>query len=205
MSDVAHYLRLLEDQWELADWGTITWISGLEPADVLGVLGGDPSSGRTLSFTGAYDSASREFETRGAHCTEILLDRAGSWLVCIEPLGDEGSDPDTVSALSQGGIAFSLLLHPASSHRFTYAAGGETLLIVEWLSEPMISGPISVDEVIGDVPLLSEDLDSSDWQANVLALAEHITGFRLTTEWLGEEHPCHRNSRPALSYGSARG
>ncbi|WP_030454686.1 DUF6461 domain-containing protein [Herbidospora cretacea] len=200
MSGVSHYLDLLEEKWSLAEWGTITWISGMEAADALTILGGDPRSERRLTFDDAHTSASHDFDTRGAMCGEILLDRVGSWLICMEPLGDEGSVAETLLALSKGGTALSLLLHPMSAHTFGYAAGGAALMTLTWLEDPVVSGPMTTGEIIGDVPLLDPELNSDHWQAHALTLAERITGFRLTAEWLGEEHPCYRNSRPTLTY-----
>ncbi|GLX94683.1 hypothetical protein Hesp01_26330 [Herbidospora sp. NBRC 101105] len=171
-----------------------------EHADALTILGGDPRSERRLTFDDAYTSAFHDFETRGALCSEILLDRVGSWLVCVEPWGDEGSVSETLLALSKGGTALSLLLHSMSAHTFSYATGGAALIAVTWLDEPRVSGQLTAAEVIGDVPLLDEELDSDLWKAHALTLAERITGFRLTAEWLNEEHPCYRGSRPTLTY-----
>lgn len=197
MTDVSHYLGLLEDKRSLSHWGTITWISGLEPETALDILGGDPDSELSLSFDDCHSAAFKDFQLRGHSGSEILLSKAGPWLVCVEPFGDGGTG--TLLALSKKGTAFSLLLHPHDSHTFTYAADAEALLVVHRIDEPWVEGPISLEEIVGEPPLLERGAEPVTWAANALAIAERLTGFRLTTEWLNAEHPCYISKRPMLA------
>ncbi|WP_062349077.1 DUF6461 domain-containing protein [Herbidospora yilanensis] len=190
MTDVSHYLGLLDDKSSLSHWGTITWVSGLEPETALDILGGNADSELSLSFEDCHSAAAKDFRLRGYFGSEILLDKAGPWLLCIEPFGDGGSMTDTLLALSKKGTAFSLLSHPSGFHTFSYAADGEALVVIRRIGEPWVEGPISLEEIVGDLPLLDGDSEPVTWAANALALAEGRTGFRLTAEWLDAEHPC---------------
>ncbi|WP_066374522.1 DUF6461 domain-containing protein [Herbidospora mongoliensis] len=198
MTDVSHYLGLLEDNASLSRWGTITWISGLEPETALDILGGDPDSELSLPFEDCHSAAFKDFQLRGCSGSEILLDRAGSWLICIEPFGDGGAMTDTLLALSKKGTALSLRFHPQAFHTFTYTADGEALVVIPRIDEPRIEGPISLEEIVGEPPLLDPDIEPVIWAANALAIAERLTGFRLTAEWLDAEHPCYISTRPML-------
>ncbi|GAB1821549.1 DUF6461 domain-containing protein [Herbidospora sp. RD11066] len=190
MTDVSHYLRLLAGKQSLSHWGTITWISGVEPETALEFLGGDPDSELPLSFDDCHSAAFKDFQLRGHSGSEILLDKAGPWLVCIEPFGNGGAVTGTLSALSKKGTAFSLQLHPEGLHTFTYAADGEAMVALDRIGEPRVEGPITLEEIVGDLPLLDGDTDPVTWAANALALAEGLSRFRLTAEWLDTEHPC---------------
>ncbi|WP_062429921.1 DUF6461 domain-containing protein [Herbidospora daliensis] len=195
MTDVSHYLGLLADEWPSSHWGTVTWISGVELETALDILGGDPDSELSLSFHDCHSAALKDFQLRGPLGSEILLDRAGPWLVCIEPFGDGDAITGTLLELSRKGTAFSLQFHPDDSHTFSYAADGEALVVVHRIGEPTVEGPISLDEIAGDLVVLGADAEPVTWAAHALNIAERLTGFRLTAEWLRAEHPCFIGTR----------
>nr|WP_062334941.1 DUF6461 domain-containing protein [Herbidospora sakaeratensis] len=197
MTDVSHYLGLLADEWPSSHWGTITWISGLEPETALDVLGGEPESELSLSFEDCHSAAFKHFQLRGDSGSEILLDRAGPWLVCIEPCADGGAMTGTLLELSRKGTAFSLQFHPHEFHTFSYASDGEALVVVRRIGEPSVEGPISLEEVAGELSSLGGDVEPGAWAAHALHIAERLTGFRLTAEWLRAEHPCFISMRRA--------
>ncbi len=82
--------------------------------------------------------------------------------VCVEPFGNGGAVTGTLLALSKKGTAFSLQLHPHDVHTFTYAADGEALLVIHRTDEPWVEGPISLEEIAGEPPLLERGAEPRD-------------------------------------------
>ncbi|WP_440067650.1 DUF6461 domain-containing protein [Streptosporangium sp. OZ121] len=175
--DFTHYERLVS-AW-FSDPTCLTWCeeSGLD--DVARAFGADLAAAESLSFEDA------QIEQYNADIPGILpslvAGTIGGWTLVVEPNGCEGARPEVLKALSARGRAVNVLLNGGRYDRLGYAAAGR-LLAVRLTSSPARPGrlPGGADAVIDSV---GTD-DVIGLQAATLLAAEHVTGARLTEEWL---------------------
>ncbi|MFI7698325.1 DUF6461 domain-containing protein [Nonomuraea sp. NPDC049480] len=125
----------------------------------------------------------------GVACSAIA-GQLGSWVVVMEPdYGDTGSDNEILRGLSAKGKALNVY-SGVNSHTLEYYMNSRLLTIlqfIEWGEEPFYrqgDQPHLLDDLIGDF----SGKRATDFQAFVPALAERMTGVRLTHDWFFDKH-----------------
>ncbi|MFF5234376.1 DUF6461 domain-containing protein [Dactylosporangium sp. NPDC000521] len=172
---VAHYAALLESWPQLNDGMGVTYVQGLNHDAVILAFGGHPADAMMLTVDEAIDVA-----LAGRPSVDsVLVREAGEWIVVVEPLsGYRGESAPVLQAVAsvRAVNVFWSIAGPAS---FSMAAAGETAF---WLD----LNDSSNDRLPADMAPLAEALGlwDSDWYAPALALAELLTGVRLTDEFL---------------------
>ncbi|MFI6482066.1 DUF6461 domain-containing protein [Nonomuraea sp. NPDC050663] len=119
-----------------------------------------------------------------------IAGQLGSWVVVVEPdFGDKGSDHEILGALSAKGRALNVY-SGVNSHSIEYFVRSRRLTLLQF--REMGEEPFDRQ---GDRPNLLDDLvedfsgkGATDFQAFALALAEQMTGVRLSHEWLFDKH-----------------
>ncbi|MET9887407.1 DUF6461 domain-containing protein [Streptomyces sp. NPDC006430] len=113
----------------------------------------------------------------------------GDWTLALEFGGDLGTRPSIMEALSTGTRAVS---HSSNGGKpmdfFHWYEDGELRTTFEWLANRTGSTPDELNAVMREVglnPMGDEDPDV-DTKAAVFALAERLTGVRVTEELLAE-------------------
>ncbi|MEV4751989.1 DUF6461 domain-containing protein [Streptosporangium sp. NPDC049248] len=179
--DFTHYERLVS-AW-FSDPTCLTWCEASGLDDVARAFGADLAAAESLSFEDA------QLEQCNADIPGILpslvAGTIGDWTLVVEPNGCEGARPEVLKALSARGRAVNVLLNGGQYDRLSYAAAGR-LLAVRLTSSPARPGrlPGDADAVIDSVIDSVGTDDVIGLQAASLLAAEHITGARLTEEWL---------------------
>jgi|GEM_PF-3857287 len=172
-----HYESLVS-AW-FSDPTCLTWCeaSGLE--DVARAFGADLAAAESLSFEDA------QIEQYNADIPGILpslvAGTIGAWTLVVEPNGCEGARPEVLKALSARGRAVNVLLNGGQYDRLGYAAAGRLLAV------RLTSSPAGPGRLPGDADAVIDSVGTDDvvgLQAASLLAAEHITGARLTEEWL---------------------
>ncbi|MET8867645.1 DUF6461 domain-containing protein [Nonomuraea sp. NPDC004580] len=175
--DFTHYEGLVS-AW-FSDPTCLTWCeaSGLE--DVARAFGADLAAAESLSFE---DAQLEQYNADIPGLLPILVaGTIGDWMLVVEPNGCEGARPEVLKALSVRGRVVNVLLDGGRYDRLNYAAAG-WLPAVRLTSSPSRSGRLP-----GDADAAIDAVGTDDvigLQAATLLEAEHITGARLTEEWL---------------------
>lgn len=120
------------------------------------------------------------------HGDDLLqLTPAGEWTLAFEPHGFQGERAEVLEALSADGVALSVFWHGARDNRVIYAVDGNVLTSFSLADLPERSGsdPAALDELLGQVGL-HDGLSMWERKVRILALAEKISGWRLTAAWV---------------------
>ncbi|MEV4076658.1 DUF6461 domain-containing protein [Nonomuraea fuscirosea] len=175
--DFTHYEGLVS-AW-FSDPTCLTWCEASGLDDVARAFGADLAAAESLSFEDA------QLEQYNADIPGLLpslvAGTIGDWTLVVEPNGCEGARPEVLKALSARGRAVNVLLDGGRYDRLSYAAAGR-LLAVRLTSSPSRAGRLP-----GDADAVIDAVGTDDvigLQAATLLAAEHITGARLTEEWL---------------------
>lgn len=175
--DFTHYEGLVS-AW-FSDPTCLTWCEASGLDDVARAFGADLAAAESLSFEDA------QLEQYNADIPGLLpslvAGTIGDWTLVVEPNGCEGARPEVLKALSARGRAVNVLFNGGRFDRLSYAAAGR-LLAVRLTSSPSGSGRLP-----GDADAVIDAVGTDDvigLQAATLLAAEHITGARLTEEWL---------------------
>ncbi|MET8422127.1 DUF6461 domain-containing protein [Streptomyces sp. NPDC005134] len=187
---------------------TLTLVRGVAPREVLRVMAAEPQG----TCTGADALIERQDELLDPtdYWDESFIAGAftvpgegGDWTLVLH-LGDGGMgmQPRFLEALSAGGCA---VVHSSNGgkpmHFFHWYEDGELRTTFEWPTARDGSTPDDLNSVMREVGFeLSEDetRDRVDTKAAVLALAERLTGVRVTEELLraAEYHLGHVPEEP---------
>ncbi|WP_344206431.1 DUF6461 domain-containing protein [Nonomuraea bangladeshensis] len=168
----------------------ITWCEGLTLDEVAVVFGSGPDTGLRYDLVEAENAGHEAREEAGGVACSAIAGQLGSWLVVVEPdYGDTGSDHETLRALSAKGKALNVY-SGVNSHSLDYYVNAQPLTVLqfmEWGEEPFHrqgEQPHLLDDLVGDF----SGKRATDFQAFALALAERMTGVRLTHDWLFDKH-----------------
>ncbi|MBD3144857.1 DUF6461 domain-containing protein [Microbispora bryophytorum] len=178
--DIAYY-RELVSAWFAEDLTCLTWTNLQDFDIVMRAFGADPGSAESMNVEDA------QIEQYGADIPgalpTLVAGTTGRWTLVVEPNGCEGTRPEVLRALAAHGLAVSVLLNGPRTDLLSYSEAGAPVVVhdlgVETRQEPAglnAAHAVPVASTAGDEPL--------DRQAAALALAERITGERLTEEWL---------------------
>ncbi|AVZ76651.1 hypothetical protein SLUN_35020 [Streptomyces lunaelactis] len=189
---------------------TLTLVRGVTPVDVLRVMEAEPQG----TCTGADALIERQEELLDAtdYWDESFISGAftvpgvgGDWTLVLHFDGGVGMRPRFLEALSAGGRA---VVHSSNGgkpiHLFHWYEDGELRTTFEWPTARDGSTPDALNSVMREVGFdLSDDEGDTgarvDTKAVVLALAERLTGVRVTEELLrdAEYHLGHLPEEPA--------
>jgi hypothetical protein len=154
----------------------LTFVEGMSPAEIEMCLGADPGSRRSTTFDEAADQ--QDFVAERFAVQVGVLD---GWAVLVEPNGYVCSQDAVLVRLATAGRAVTVFWNVNLDSRFGYARDGALLRVFD---------PVLGTSEVG--PPLPEESDTQDEQpiAAALALAEALTGVRVTERWLlGEARP----------------
>ncbi|MEV8033309.1 DUF6461 domain-containing protein [Streptomyces sp. NPDC086182] len=171
---------------------TLTLVRGVSPSELFRIVGAEPR-GVCQGLSG-FIAAEQEFLDGYEEWPEAFLAGAftaqgegGDWTLALEFGGDLGTRP--METLSAGTRAVS---HSSNGgkpmHFFHWYEDGELRTTFEWPSNRTGSTPDELNGLMTEVglnPSGDEDPDV-DRKAAVLALAERLTGVRVTEELLAE-------------------
>jgi hypothetical protein len=151
----------------------LTFVEGLSPDQVEDRLGADPGSRRSTTFEQAADD--QDFVAERFAIQVGVID---GWTVLVEPNGYVCSQDAVLAGLATGGRAVMVFWNVNLDSRFGYARDGVLVRVFD---------PVLGTSEVGDP--LPEEAGPADEQPihAALALAESLTGVRVTAGWLLDE------------------
>ncbi|MEU4493815.1 DUF6461 domain-containing protein [Streptomyces sp. NPDC023998] len=189
---------------------TLTLVRGVAPGDVLRVMEAEPQG--TCTGVDALIERQEELLDATDYWDESFISGAftvpgasGDWTNVLHFDGGVGMRPRFLEALSAGGRA---VVHSSNAgkpiHLFHWYEDGELRTTFEWPTVRDGSTPDALNSVMREVGFdLSDDEGDTgarvDTKAAVLALAERLTGVRVTEELLrdADYHVGHLSEEPA--------
>jgi hypothetical protein len=156
----------------------VTYARGIDEDAFIRACGGEPAATatRTMRQLGEELSPYRYDQVPNS----LLVTAVGDWLVGVEVNGFQGSRPEVMRGASAGDAAVSVYWNVNGTNRFTYNVAGRRRVCFDmgdvdrrWGSEPD-----ALNDELTDLPF---DGRSVRWSVG-LALAERLTGVRLTEE-----------------------
>lgn len=173
---------------------TLTLVRGLSPEQVLAVVGAEPRE----ACDGLHELIDEHTEVLDAHeySPESFLAGAftipgegGDWTLVLEFGGDVGTRPRFMRALSAGTRAVSHTSNGGKPmHFFHWYENGELRTTFEDPADRTGSTPDELIAVMGELGLApaGDTAPDVDEKAAVFALAERLTGVRVTEALLRE-------------------
>jgi Family of unknown function (DUF6461) len=151
----------------------LTFVEGLSPEQVERRLGADPGSRRSTTFEQAVED--QDFVGERFAIQVGVID---GWTVLVEPNGYVCSQDAVLADLSTEGRAVMVFWNVNLDSRFGYAREGVLVRVFD---------PVLRTSEVGDP--LPEEAGTADGQPihAALALAEALTGVRVTGAWLLDE------------------
>jgi hypothetical protein len=151
----------------------MTFVEGLSPDEVEVRLGADPASLRSTTFEQAADE--QDFV---AERFAVQIGVVDGWTVLVEPNGYICTQDAVLAGLSTAGRAVMVFWNVNLDSRFGYAREGVLVRVFD---------PVLGTSEVGDP--LPEESGTSEGQPiqAALALAEALTGVRVTGPWLLDE------------------
>lgn len=182
---------------KLAEAYCLTLARGLTPAELLERMGARDEGVRVTGAEQLVEPGSQCWREHNGDALFIGATAVGQWALAVEPNGYLGSlirDPDSGAPLSAGTTVVSHYYQNGNGHSdFSWAEDGDLRLNFEPLfpNERDGSTPDALVEQMRQAGFeFGEEFDEDD-DANIefcgdaaFALAEHITGVRLTPELL---------------------
>ncbi|QES51469.1 hypothetical protein DEJ50_30115 [Streptomyces venezuelae] len=175
---------------------TLTLVRGISPAELLSVAGaealgacegvGEFMEGHTEILFG-YEDFPESF-LAGAF---TVPGEGGDWTLALEFGGDLGTRPSIMEALSTGTRAVS---HSSNGAKFMdffhWYEDGKLRTTFEWPAERTGSTPDELNTLMLEVGLnpAGDQRPDVDTKAAAFALAERLTGVRVTEELLAQAH-----------------
>jgi hypothetical protein len=189
MTTAADYQWFADRPYGLAEAYCLTLVRGLTPAGFLGRVGARP--GPRYAGLGPMFEPSMDV---GGDGTELLIGvtpvpgMGGEWALRAEVNGYLGATVEVLRALSAGTVAVSVYRNFNATNRFYWAEDGDLRLDFT-PAEPRYRDGSTPDAVLGLMRQVGFDLDDEDGMLEgsdeaALALAERLTGVRLTAEVL---------------------
>ncbi|MFB4316745.1 DUF6461 domain-containing protein [Actinomadura sp. 21ATH] len=175
---------------DLAEAYCFTLVRGLTPAQVLARLGARTGGPQVkgvealsrLSYDGYAERAGRELV--------VGVTAVGEWALAVEPNGYLGASEEAVVPLSAGSRLVSHFSNVNAAGNFYWVEDGDVRLTFEPLfpSHRWGSTPDALLDAMREAgfDLLDGDDSNLDCGAAAFALAERLTGVRLTPEILTE-------------------
>lgn len=174
---------------------TLTLVRGVSPSELFRIVGAEP---REEECEGLSDLIfeQQEFVDESEEWPDAFLTGAftvpgegGEWTLALEFGGDLGTRPRLMETLSAGTRAVS---HSSNGGKpmdfFHWYEDGELRTTFEWPANRTGSTPDELNALMGEVGLNpAGDTDPDvDTKAAVMALAERLTGVRVTAQLLTE-------------------
>lgn len=166
------------DEDELFDAYCLTAVVGLSIDEVVSRFGGDVSSASPSTFSGAFSGFPDP--------AYLLADALEGGVLAAENNGWQGVDEAVAARVSRGALVAALYSSVNADMRFVFAENG----VVKTVFDPLLpevdwegSDPHALDAVV-DGLLFGE---ASPGAAG-LALAERLTGLRVSRTWFDETH-----------------
>ncbi|MFI0354033.1 DUF6461 domain-containing protein [Actinomadura sp. 9N407] len=187
----ADYAWFEEDFSELAEAYCVMLVRGLTPAQVLARLGARTDGPH---MTGVDALCRFSSDTHGEHNGReqgLGVTAVGDWALVIEPNGYLSVSEETIVPLSARTRLVSHGSNVNAAGNFYWVEDGEVRLTFEPLFPSHRNGT-SADALLGTMREAGFDLADGDDDANLdcdhaaFALAEHLTGVRITPEILRE-------------------
>jgi hypothetical protein len=178
------YAWFEEEDSELAQAYCLTLVQNLTPEEVIGRLNGS----NVQQLTGLEQVHESAGEVTGAGFVAVTV--VDGWALIVEPNGIQGSRPAVGVQLSRGTVLVSHYLSVNMDSDFLFMRDGEVVLHFEPAAPRDRAGShpdalVDVMEQIGfGVSGDGEEHDSNAFPAAAFALAEHLTGIRITSEIL---------------------
>ncbi|MFJ1805753.1 MULTISPECIES: DUF6461 domain-containing protein [unclassified Streptomyces] len=173
---------------------TLTMVRGVSPSELFRIVSAEPRG--ACEGLGEFIEEQQEFLDGYEAWPDAFLAGAftaqgegGEWTLAVEFGGDLGTRPRFMEALSAGTRAVS---HSSNGGKpmdfFNWYEDGELRTTFEWPADRTGSTPDELNAVMTEVGLNpSGDQDPDvDTKAAVLALAERLTGVRVTEKLLAE-------------------
>ncbi|MEU4689578.1 DUF6461 domain-containing protein [Actinoplanes sp. NPDC023714] len=176
---VSYYREILNAEPWLAEALCVTWFRGIGADEAFRAFGADPATAEPLTPERAADLTDHVHYSDWPDVVKIGP-LGGDWLVAVEVNGFQGTRPEVLRPLSRNGAALTVFWNVNAVNEFAYAAGGRTVVSFE-MSDPQYrhgSEPGFLDERMAGLPFGGD----GDFRAAGLALAERVTGHRLTRE-----------------------
>ncbi len=189
MTTAVDYQWFAERPAGLAEAYCLTLVRGLTPAEFLRRVGAAP--GVRYAGLGPMFEPSMDIGRGGA---ELLIGvtpvagTGGEWALGVEINGFLGATEEVLLALSEGTVAVSVYRNFNATDHFYWAEDGDIRLDFT-PAEPRYRDGSTPDAVLGLMRQVGFDLDDDDGMLEgsdeaALALAERLTGVRLTAELL---------------------
>ncbi|MEV7801384.1 DUF6461 domain-containing protein [Microbispora sp. NPDC088329] len=183
-----YYQQLLKDHWleNGICWTVVVPDDGKPLA--LTEIGERVSGGASHTI---HEAARFEDDYSDEGAWAVLVGQSGSVTELFEYNGFRGVHPQVLPRLSAGARAYSVYWNVNANNRVSFAADGETLLMVDamyperWVHEPNLA---RWPELMDMAPNFRWRRGKS-WRAAALATIELTTGARLSLEWLDQERP----------------
>ncbi|GAA2634024.1 DUF6461 domain-containing protein [Paractinoplanes durhamensis] len=181
-SPVPYYTALLDAHPWMREALCLTWACGLGEGDLIRGFGGDPAAAEPMTI------AVFEQLTRSEGLDVVKVGPAGGeWLLAMEGYGFQGSRREVLRSLSRRGQAVNVYWNINAYNHFSYAQDGRTVTVFDMsgAGDRYGTDPAALDNLMTGLPFHRE----GDHQAAGLALAERITGCRLTLDLLAATLP----------------
>lgn len=188
---------------DLAEAYCLTLVKGIPPRDLFGILGAREVQ-RTRGIQAIVDFADETWEEHEEETLLLCAVQVEGWTLCIEPYGYLGSLDETVGVLSRDTELVSVFRDSDASSHFLWARHGTIRLHFEPPHPGKRDGsdPDGLVEAMREVGFATHPADAHPAEREpvgaerhsagetddraALALAERLTGVRLTPELLDE-------------------
>jgi hypothetical protein len=173
---IGYYRQFLLDRWDIREAVCLSYVHGIDEDAMIRAFGGDPADTAPRS---ARDIGDEFVGLRYDQIPPVLLvTPVDEWLIGVEYNGFQGSRPEVLRAASTGGTAVSVYWNVNGTNRFTYSTGGRTTVGFDMRrpEDRYGAAPDALTTLLDGL----EFGNGSDAYAAGLALAERVTGVRLT-------------------------
>ena len=179
---VDHYMALLADNTLPCEALCLTAVWGVAIPDAVLRYDGFPGSRQ-----GALVATDEQVSIRSASLPVVFVDDCDGWTFLLEDNGYHGTDPQVLTALSRDSLAVSVYWNVNRLSRINYAQAGRLLATFDFVirQQPYGEDPDRIRPYLSGLAFT----DQARILAEGVALVEHVTGVRLTRDWLERPHP----------------
>ncbi|MBP2476948.1 hypothetical protein JOF53_005820 [Crossiella equi] len=164
------------------------FVRGVDEAEVLRRFGADPDSARPMTLD-EIDRAQQDAQPDALLLAAVT--KVGDWVVVVEPNGFQSTLDEVLSAVSAGGEVLSVYRNLDAVGQISHAVDGRLRTAFDQLVPYLRWGglPDALLPVMLAVGLDPDGGTPPDPDGAALALAERVTGIRLTPETLSGALP----------------
>lgn len=166
----------------------LAFVRGLDEAEVLRRFGADPDSARPMTLA-EIDRAQQDALPESLLLAAVT--KVGDWVLVLEPGGFQSTLDEVLSVVSAGGEVLSVYRNLDAVGQISHAVDGRLRTAFDQLVPYLRWGslPDALLPVMLAVGLDPDGGTAPDPDAAALALAERVTGVRLTEETLSGALP----------------